>query len=416
MYLRVLEDTLMIHEWLKLKNVPKDDVNFDDDEIRNSKAHRRLVRFANSFKNNVVLEGHGCKTTKFHQLLHTVWYILRVGSFSNVDGSIGEKMGKEWVKEISRTTNKDRDTMSTALCLRITEKKTVNSLLLMRKRAESKNSLPVINIPQQLKRNRDGTTNKHFTLERVDLELPEAQEGAQRFTIRTTWKKGIVRPLSDFPAPLLLAVVNRLYHWNANVGGKISKQSIVRGFTDYLPDSNDNDIAESIQPVRFRANPHFRRQGEWFDWGLFKWAGVEELVPGRILMFIDLTECDIINMEDPLEEDNNDRELPEGIMPDVPLIHYLNKEKFAVIQSAKSIAETRGNENSPLTDEHFQSTIGSWIQLENKYRIVPLDTLDGPAYVVDSVPFGDDEEKDGTALLVSPMSEWSRLLLHNDET
>ena len=112
MYIRVLEDTLMIHEWLKLKNVPKHDVTFDDDEVRNSPAHKRLVQFAQRFKDNVVLEGYRYKTTKFHQLLHTVWKILRVGSFWNIDGSIGEKMGKEWVKEMSKTTNKDRDTTS----------------------------------------------------------------------------------------------------------------------------------------------------------------------------------------------------------------------------------------------------------------------------------------------------------------
>ena len=415
MYLRVLEDTLMIHEWLKLKNVPKDDVTSEDEDVRNSKAHKRLVQFVTIFKDNVVLEGYGCKTTKFHQLLHTVWYILRVGSFCNVDGSIGEKMGKEWVKEMSKTTNKDRDTLSTALCLRITEKKTVNSLLRMREKAKTKTGSrngSVCNIPPQLRRNRNGTTNKHFTLERIDLEVPDAHRGAQQFTIKTTWKKGIVRPLSNFPDTLLLAVVNRLYHWNADVGGRISKDSVVQGFTDYVPELGNNEQADDIQPVRFRANPHFRRQGEWFDWGFFKWAGVEESVPGRILMFLDLSDCDIIHTED-ASENEREMDMPVDMMPDVPTIHYLNREKFAVIQSAKSTAEARGNDNCPLTDQHFQSTIGSWIQLEDKYRIVPLDTLDGPAYVVDSVPFSDDEDKDNTALLVSPMTDWPTLLLHN---
>ena len=416
MYIRVLEDTLMIHEWLKLKNVPKDDVTFEDDEIRNSNAHKRLVVFAERFRDNVVLDGYECKTTKFHQLLHTVWYILRVGSFCNVDGSIGEKMGKEWVKEMSKTTNKDRDTLSTALCLRIAEKNTVKGLLRMRERRVSRDHDLNCSIPLQVSKNKIGSTNKKFTLEKVDLQLPGAQANARQFSIKTVWKKGIVRPLSNFPDPLLLAVVNRLFHWNADVGGRISNDSKVSGFTDYVPQLSDEDIANGIEPIRFRANPHFRRQGEWFDWGLFKWEGYDDLVPARIMMFLDLSECEIIHSEQPLQENENQEQLPDGMMHDVPRIHYLDNEKFAVIQSVDTNAKERGQDGCALTDEHFQSIIGTWVQLENKYRIVPLDTLDGPAYVVDSVPFSSDEEKDNTALVVSPMDEWPNLFLPKNRT
>ena len=40
----------------------------------------------------------------------------------------------------------------------------------------------------------------------------------------------------------------------------------------------------------------------------FQWEGVDELIPARILMFIDLTETKIIN-EESIDDDNFDGEI-----------------------------------------------------------------------------------------------------------
>ena len=53
---------------------------------------------------------YGCKITKFHKLLHTHFYTRRHEVWSNFDGSIGERMGKELVKNMAMTTNKVCDT------------------------------------------------------------------------------------------------------------------------------------------------------------------------------------------------------------------------------------------------------------------------------------------------------------------
>ena len=152
--------------------------------------------------------------------------------------------------------------MSTAICLRIAEKNTVNSLLCMRERRLCRETDQIFDVPSQVTRKNQGTTNKQFTLERVDLQIPDARVDARQFRIKTIWKKGIVRPLSNFPDPLLLAVVNHLYHWNANVGGRISCDSVVSGFTDYVPNLSEQDILDGIEPIRFQANLHCRRQVE----------------------------------------------------------------------------------------------------------------------------------------------------------
>ena len=93
-------------------------------------------------------------------------------------------------------------------------------------------------------------------------------------------------------------------------------------------------------------------------------------------MFLDLSDCEIINSEQSSQEnERNDQELPDGMMHDIPRIHYLAKEKFAVIQSVNTNVGEQGQDRCTLTDAHFQSTIGKWVQLEQKYRIVPLDSL-----------------------------------------
>ena len=57
--------------------------------------------------------------------------------------------------------------MSTAICLRIAEKNTVNSLLRMRERRLCRETDQIFDVPSQVTRKNQGTTNKQFTLERV---------------------------------------------------------------------------------------------------------------------------------------------------------------------------------------------------------------------------------------------------------
>ena len=99
-------------------------------------------------------------------------------------------------------------------------------------------------------------------------------------------------------------------------------------------------------------------------------------------------------------------EQDEYLENDIPPIHKLATEKYAVIQSAKSNKITHTDEETILTDEHFDSKISHWIELEQKYRIVPLSTLDGPVFVLDTIPFDDGDYKDNTALVVKSQQTW----------
>ncbi len=406
-HIRILEETMMLHEWLRLEEISRDDVDpTDEDDPMSSRAYNFLVHYSERYRDHIVLDKYKCKTTKFHQLLHTVRTIMRVGAFKNVDGSIGEKIAKWLVKDLSKTTNKDRDILSLSICLRYCEKKTVETLMRIRDRLRG-NKPKTGNSVGPTQHNPDGialcgTTNKKFTLIRKDIIIPNAPPDATQISIETKWKKGVIPPLTGFPDILLLAVMNRLFDWNPSLGGKLSADSVVEGFTDLSVIINEENVI-------FRANPHFRRQGEWFDWAFFDWGEEEGLVPGRILMFLDLTKSTIINSN---EDQNNNQDDDDDDNPMIAIPnerHHLKNSKFAVVQSAKSSRASYEGINPVLTEHHYDSSIAHWIDLEERFRLIPIDAIHSAAYVVDTIPFSDDDEKDNTALVVSPRTKWARI-------
>ena len=68
-----------------------------------------------------------------------------------------------------------------------------------------------------------------------------------------------------------------------------------------------------------------------------------------------------------------------------------------------------------LTKQHYVSKMSYWVTLENEYRIIPLNALHGPAYVVDTLPLQEGDIKDGTALVVKPKDQWPDALFHNND-
>ena len=415
-FIRVLEETMMLHELLKLDEIPKEFVvPTDPDDQMTSRAHNFIVHYSERFKQHIVLDKNDFRTPKFHQLLHTVRTMLRVGVFKNVDGSIGEKMAKWLVKDLSRLTNKDRDILSLSICLRYAEKMVVETLLQIRDHSQRKtNKRSVLSNPIDITTVNPktcGTTNKSFKLIRKNINIiPNAGQHVDQLSIETVWKKGTIPPITGFPDHLLLAVCNRLYNWNPIHGGKLSEDSIVEGFTDYSVVIDDRNVL-------FRANPHFRTQGEWFDWANFHWGDAEGTVPGRILMFLDFSNCTVVNAENEGDNDNqnNDNDDEDLILVGHPR-HHLKNDKFALIQSAKASKASYDGDNSVLTDDHFQSNIAHWVELESEYRLVPLDAIESEVFVVDTVPCDDNnDEYDKTALVVYPRREWGKRIFQHDD-
>ena len=66
----------------------------------------------------------------------------------------------------------------------------------------------------------------------------------------------------------------------ANIGGKVSHTSIVKGYTEY---KNNGCV--------YRSHPCYSQIGAWYDWGYFQWTGVDKPIASIMMMIIDLSYC-----------------------------------------------------------------------------------------------------------------------------
>ena len=74
-----------------------------------------------------------------------------------------------------------------------------------------------------------------------------------------------------------MSVANRLFFGIANIGGKISQNSTVKGYTEYRKDGCVN-----------RSHPCYTQSGPWYDWGYFQWNGINKPIAGRLMIIFDL--------------------------------------------------------------------------------------------------------------------------------
>ena len=110
-------------------------------------------------------------------------------------------------------------------------------------------------------------------------------------------------------------------------------------------------------------------------------------------MFLDLSGVEIDNGRRNTE--NGVGENPQTIDIDTPDLTKLMPIKCAVVKSAKQARLTHDyDDQSILTDYHFDFKIAHRIHLEDQFRIVHLQTLSHPAYVVENVPFDDSNDND----------------------
>ena len=131
---------------------------------------------------------------------------------------------------------------------------------------------------------------------------------------------------------------------------------------------------------------------------------VEDSIPAKIIMFLDLTECEFMSDED---QDNliDSFHEHEASRPFVPRrrrlrerIPFLDNGKWAVIRSARS-SNDEHDINSMLSDReklyNKSSKICSRVLLEDECRLVELSSIVSPCYALPSsinVPFEECRE------------------------
>ena len=200
----------------------------------------------------------------------------------------------------------------------------------------------------------------------------------------------------SYPQELLKLVAAKLYIGSSNIGGKILSPSKVNGFTGITLNGNI-----------YRCHPFYANTGSWYNWAFFRWEGFESNIPARILMILDLSECEISTEVEVDQEDTH-------TVSHVAQITHLTKEKWVVIKAAESPSMP----SSSLSDDHFWNPIITRIKLDDdRIWLVPISSLFEPCYSIYNYNYCDRKndndtcEHDCTAIVMKPVCEWSQLFL-----
>ena len=408
-YYGVIVETLLFHLWLKKDNYLKSDLEIDTGNV-DSRAMKRIKHYLEHFKAQIIRGGNNLKTPKFHQMLHVVDYIERHGCPMNYDGSRGENFGKLKIKDNARLTNKQKDTLNFDIGRRISEEDVVDqvssvyhnnmgswpstfcnetdiALNANRQQTQAHNNTELTNTRESL--------YPRFKM-KVNIEYNDNDVVGENVNVHIDWGGDSKTPLLNFPNEILKKVAHRLYIGSAHIGGKVSSNSVVMGYTEIMKDG-----------ILYRSHPCYAKKGCWYDWAYFNWDGFDKPIAARIMMIIDLSECDIIHTmdQDPdtIPNDASDR-----------IIHHLTNEKWVVLLASQS-PEVLPDQ---LTNNHFDSQILKRIKLhnDNDLWIVPLSTIVGPCFVVYNKNYGNPENINGnqgeaTAYIIEPMKNWGEAFL-----
>ena len=132
----------------------------------------------------------------------------------------------------------------------------------------------------------------------VEIENIENDNVAEIISMHVDWGGQSKTPLHNFPNDILKKVCKRLYIGSSHLGGKVSHDSVVEGYTEI-----------KINGTLIRSHPCYANKGSWYDWAYFDWEEFDTPIVAKIMMIIDLSNCDIVH---DMDQD------PDTIIDDAP--------------------------------------------------------------------------------------------------
>ena len=167
---------------------------------------------------------------------------------------------------------------------------------------------------------------------------------AEGVDVNTDWGGQSKTSYQNFTNDVLQKLAHRLFVGSPNIGGRLSIDSKVRGYTELKKGG-----------VLYWAHPSYKIKGSWFDWGLFNWAGYNDPIPAQIIMMIDLSDCVICN-------DVNINPDSSGYVEPVDNFPHLTQEKWVVVLACKGSSI----DHDCLSNTQFVSKISMWYDVHDK--------------------------------------------------
>ena len=296
-------------------------------------------------------KGEGMRITKFHQMLHVIFDMLRFGAAKGYHGGPCESNAKTDAKQPAQNTQKRRSNFDEQVAQRY-----CNNLVI---------DIVALDLSEQCK----------------EEDVPVAETGGTRFRMHKI-------SIDDMQFVYKIT--------SSTVGTKIQLSDqllcyVADTFCHMLPDGTYEKVVcftehKRGENVIFRGHPSYHHGGSWNDWAIFEWEVESRIrnengkyqrvweskhIHGQIQFFIDL------------------RNINENA-------HDLEPGLYAVIQSLE-------DESKPIARSLLLSSGRLMLDEQGDpwYDVASVDTIYAEAFVIPNL--GGDEDE---VLIATAISEW----------
>ena len=370
----------------------RSDRSFDVGDSPSLIAIRKYLNDFNRILNR--REGNQNKLVKLHQQLHNVRQILKDGAITNVDGGRCESIAIYNSKHQGNLSQKRAPKLNWQIANNLCDDVCVQDArilenVLCKDNAQNSNS--------SQKRTNQGSSFRIYVDEHETVLETDGPVNVMLQWMGEKTNKPINKDLCE-------AIVRRLY-FNMGVGGCLKLSSEVKGFTEV-----------NIDGHTYRAHPKYRGETPWYDWALVQWDHETDPYPAQICMFLDLEECRLMNEEerDAFRNTVLGRRLAENNDVNIPnrtTYNYITRTKWMVVRSSLAHAE----QGIRLLDEYrVTSKLWKRYYMEDVYRILPIEAIEGPAYCVpmNSTVNSQNEVSKGSQIIsITDKSKWKDMFL-----
>ncbi len=419
-WFEMFEDTVLYHSWLYSE---AHDVNelipeFDDDsdvsddsdyshvnrsdkklDGKDSDALHMIRQYLSRLKNVLNRsQGNEHKLVKLHQQLHNPRQVLKDGCLLNVDGGRCESIAIQSSKNQAAISQKRSVKLNWQIANNLLDDTSMRDASILQSELYDDCSTGVASTREK----ESCALGSHFT---IFIDDPQTATNDNRpVKIKMKWrsaksKTGMHQKISE-------ALIRRLY-FNLSVGGCLKHTSHIKGFTEIKIDGHT-----------YRSHPCYWGDKPWYDWAMIQWDHESDPYPAQICMLLDLSEARFMN--DAELDALRNSPLGARLMNDpayTPVrggnnYEYLSRTKWMVVRSSLSPDE----QGVRVRDEYrLESTICKRYYMEDQYRIIPVDAIEGPAFclhVDGTIDTSNDVSGSDQIISLTEKCQWKSMFLN----
>ena len=421
----MFEDTVLYHSWLYAEGhdvnelIPEFDedsdasnhsddfhMNWSDKKLdgKDSNALHRIRQYLSLLKNVLNRsQGNQHKLVKLHQQLHNPRQVLKDGSLLNVDGGRCESIAIHSSKNQAAISQKRAVKLNWQIANNLLDDTSIRDASILQSQLKDDCSTGELSTAEGSTADKESCAlGSHFSIFIDDPETSTDDNGPVK--IKMKWrsaksKTGINQKISE-------ALIRRLY-FNMSVGGCLKHTSQIKGFTEIKLDGHT-----------YRSHPSYWGDKPWYDWAMIQWDHESDPYPAQICMLLDLSEARFMN--DAELDVLRNSPLGARLMNDPAYTHltggnnyeYLSRTKWMVVRSSLSTEE----QGVRVRDEYrLESTICKRYYMEDQYRIIPVDAIEGPAFclhVNGTIETSNDVSGSNEIILLTQKNEWKSMFLN----